>query len=189
MIVSFATVDVQRVPALEDSAPLFEAVVRGEIPAFVVDTVDPFVELGDALEPVAALMKDHGLTLNPVGAEFLRTDAAEDHDIPLHVDGEQGQHVDLSLHRTLCGSAMASFFDTRSAGVSAAVVEGATRLFHEGRVDEELLSPKRYLAEIASGNLVVFRRGGPAPVAHIFETIEHPRYSNVERLHSAGLAA
>lgn len=205
MLVPFETVDVPRVPDLS-SYEEFRRAASLKIPAFVVEKA---TGVGAAdMAPLGELLAELNLEAVPAIGGFAvghrkayedpKTGAPYTRVFPLgdfHMDAEGPVKnlVELNMHFVEEGHGVASFFELTSERLSSGY--GAddmwheyhsdlTTWFHAGLVPSETLVPVRYRAPFRRGNLVVFRRGGESPTAHIFITNSKRRKGRLGRLRS-----
>lgn len=186
MLAPFETVDAPRINDIYKSVPLFRSILSNLLPVFVIANVDPSQKLENVLSPVRDLIDSSDLVFNPTDAQFDRKVDGEA-DTTLHIDGEYGDWIDLSLHRTHNGQATAFFIETQgneTSAISARELPEDAQLMKAGLLNTDFFAPLRHVVEVRAHDLVVFRRGGIWPVAHMFVTTQRPRYSKVERLHS-----
>lgn len=202
MIRRFEVVPVPVVESMAESGELWQQMLRGTLPVFGVDDISP--DHPYDLSPVVSLLQEHDVTVERtppaelIANKPLTTADIEAHisapehfgeqspdfdqDRYLHIDGDPAANgIDLSLHYTVTGRGVASFFDTTDEFAQDGYTfrrtdqRRATKLFLAGMVDDDQFEPKRHVIDCQPERLIVFRRGNRRPVGHIFQTTEFPR--------------
>lgn len=190
-LVAFERVPVQVEPTLADAAPRLYDIAHGSLPVLAVrqttqvefDTLEPFHEAVAELE-ASIRSKPTVHIRNRLLHRILDTDTPRDpnsnymrpyNDVGLHFDGEYSDRIDITVHRTIHGTASAQFFSFQPAILAEygipkpqRIYDDATASIARGLIDDEIFVPVCHEAETSPGVLLLFRRGGFDPQAHLF---------------------
>jgi len=170
--------------------PLFERVLRLEVPGFVVAHAGTmYDEMLGNIQPAA---REAGIIIDTSrSAVFVSDGSTEEGDIGLHIDGMPNPHTPptLNFHHTFQGSAAVRLATTGPEFTNMCrmypdpksnfipLPTGTTELFAEGRVDTRVLNRDVHATTIAAGSLLVFMLHGAHPTVHQFASTETPRVS------------
>lgn len=145
----------------------------GDSLAVCVERMQPAIEEA-GFKVAYPLESAYNFSCDPATPRLLPTDKG------LHLDRTSTTFTTASVHHTTQGMVEVSLFEPTEQFLrrDIDILPGSTRgLFLEGQVDDTVLEPIRYAAVLRPGSKIVFRLGGPIPLAHDFTSTMLPRRS------------